>query len=149
MEGEFYHQDIFGSVIDLDLSQVEEVSDAVKGASAGRGEFNTFALTDAIGERKKKDAWVLYQKALASGMVAEQLFYKVMWLCKTMLLSSRVSAEESGLNPFVYRKSKSFLKNYKEGEIEKLSQELVEGYHKARRGEGEIGTMLEKLLLNL
>lgn len=147
---EFYHKDIFGTVVDIEIREEEEISDAVKSASSEKGEFNTFAFTDAIGERKKKDAWVLYEKALASGQVAEQLFYKVMWLLKTMLLAQKcATAEEAKLNPFVYRKSKGFLKNYKPGEIEKLSQELVEGYHKARRGEGEIETLVEKVLLKL
>lgn len=148
--GEFYHRDIFGTVVDVDLAAGEEISEEVKGVSSEKGEFNTFALTDAVGERRKKDAWVLYQKALASGLVPEQVFYKLMWLLKTMLLAERSSsAEEVKLNPFVYRKSKGFLKNFKPGEVENLSQELVEGYHRARRGEGEIETMVEKIILNI
>ena len=150
MEGEFYHKDIFGSVVDLNLSVDDEISDAVKAASADKGFFDTFAFTDALAERKKKDAWVLYQKALASGLVAEQLFYRAMWMMKTLLTVMRTkSAEEAGMKTFPYNKAKGFLRNWKEGEIEKLSQELVEGYHKARRGEGEIETMLEKVLLSL
>jgi DNA polymerase III delta subunit len=147
---EFYHRDIFGSVVDVELNQEEEISDEVRSASSSKGEFNFFALTDAVGDRKKKDAWVLYEKALASGQVPEQVFYKLMWLFKTMLLAERCSsAEEAKLNPFVYRKSKSFLKNYKKEEIENLSRDLVVGYHQARRGEGEIETLIEKLLLSL
>ncbi len=149
MAEEFYHKDIFGQVIDLDLSLDEGLTDAVKNAKTGFGEFNSFALTDAIGERRKKDAWVLYQKALHSGQVPEQLFYKVVWLVKSMILAARTTATESGLNPFVYKKSQSFLKNWKAGEIEKLSEDLIKGFHLARRGGGEVETMLEKILLSL
>jgi DNA polymerase III delta subunit len=148
MSEEFYHKDIFGQVIDLDLGE-NELSDAVKSAKAGYGDFNSFALTDSIGERRKKDAWVLYQKALASGQAPEQLFYKVVWLVKSMLLAARTNEKDSGLNPFVYKKSKSFLKNWKEDEVEKLSENLIKGFHTARRGEGEVETMLEKILLSL
>lgn len=147
---EFYHRDIFGSVVDVELNVEEEISDEVRSASGSKGEFNTFALTDAVGDRKKKDAWVLYQKALASGMVAEQVFYKLMWLFKTMLLAKHSkSAEEAKLNPFVYRKSKGFLKNWKPGEIEALSEKLVTGFHDVRRGNGEMETMIEGILLQL
>jgi len=148
---EYYHKDIFGSVVDIDLSMEEEISDEVKAAGAGRGDFAAiFAFTDAIADRKKKDAWVLYEKALASGMVPEQLFYKVMWIVKTLLTVMRTkSAEEAGMKTFPYNKARAALKNWKEGEVEKLSEELVEGYHKVRRGEGEMETMLEKILLSL
>jgi hypothetical protein len=149
MAEEFYHKDIFGQVIDLDLSETEELSLTAKGAKTGYNEFNTFALTDSIGERRKKDAWVLYQKALASGMAPEQVFYKVVWLVKSMLLSALASEAESGLSPFVYKKSKSFLKNFKEGEIEKISEDLIVGFHKARNGGAEVETMLEKMLISL
>ncbi|MDB5194705.1 MAG: hypothetical protein JWN50_719 [Parcubacteria group bacterium] len=148
MAEEFYHKDIFGSIIDLDLGESEGISDAVKSAKTG-ADFNTFALTDAFGERRKKDAWVLYQKALASGQAPEQVFYKVVWLVKSMLLAARTNEKDSGLNPFVYKKSKSFLKNWKEGEIEKLSEDLVVGFHKTRRGETDMETLLEKMLLSL
>ena len=150
MEEEFYHKDIFGAVVDISHSE-EEVSDAVKAASAGKGDFAlVFAFTDAIGERRKKDAWVLYQKLLQGGMVSEQLFYKAVWIVKTMLLAKRTeSYKETDMKEYPYKKAKSFLRNWKAGELEDLSEAFVIGYHKARRGEGEIETMLEKIILNL
>ncbi len=112
--------------------------------------FNIFALTDAIGARSKRDAWVLYQKALASGMVPEEVFYKLMWQLKTMLTVKKTkSVTETDMKPFPYNKAKGFLKNFKEGELEKISESLVLGYHSARRGEGEIETLVEKTLLRL
>lgn len=150
MEGEFYHKDIFGNVIDAEFGAEEDVSEAAKEAKSKKGEFNVFAFTDAIAEKRKKDAWVLYRKALASGMVAEELFYKAVWIVKTLLLAERsASAEEAGLNPFVYRKSKGFLKNWKPGEVEALSEKLVTGFHEVRRGNGEMETMIEGILLQL
>lgn len=115
-----------------------------------RSDFNIFALTDAIGARRKRDAWVLYQKALASGMVPEEVFYKLVWQVKTMLIASRTkTAEEADMKSFPYSKAKGFLKNFETSELVNLSESLVLGYHKARRGEGEIETLVEKTLLSL
>lgn len=112
--------------------------------------FNIFAFTDTVASRNKKQAWIMYQKALASGMAPEEVYWKVVWQVRTMLLAERcASAQEAGLNPFVYQKAKSGLKNFKPGEVEKLSEQLVVGYHNARRGIGEIETLVEKLLLRL
>ena len=142
---EMYAANLFGEKVEV--TQDEEAD--LIGPKA-RAEFNIWALTDAIGARKKRDAWVLYQKALAAGMVPEEVFYKLFWQTKTMLVASRTkSAEEADMKPFPYNKAKSFLKNFKPGELETLSENLVLGYHAARRGEGEIETLVEKTLLRL
>lgn len=148
MSEDFYHKDIFGNTIDLDLE--EEVEEVKLTKPAPELDFNIFAFTDAVGARNKKDAWVLYQRALGQGQVPEQLFYKVFWLVRTMLLAERcATAGEAGLNPFVYQKSKSFLKNFKPGEVEKLSERLVCMYHDARRGLVDFEFGLEKIILSL
>lgn len=147
MEEEFYHKNIFDEVVDLNPAPVEE--EDLLGPKA-RADFNIFALTDSIGARNKKDAWVLYQKALASGMVAEEIFWKITWYTKTLLTALRTkTAEEAGMKAYPYSKAKASLRNFKEGEIEKLSESLVVGYHQARRGEGEIDALIEKMLLSL
>lgn len=112
--------------------------------------FNIFLLTDAIGARDKRDAWVLYRKALSSGMVPEEVFYKLVWQVKTLLIAQKTkSVAETEMKPFPYNKAKGCLKNFKPGELEKLSAELVNGYHRVRRGEGEMETLVERFLLKL
>ena len=147
MAEEFYHKDLFNTVVDFSPDKDEK--DDLIGPKA-KADFNIFSFTDAVGARKKRDAWVLYQKALASGMSAEEIFWKVAWQVKTMLLAKNTtSSMESGQNAFVYKKAKENLKNFEEGELEKLSEDLVIGYHHARRGKTEIQTFLEKMLLSL
>lgn len=144
------------------VEQLEEVLDALKDSnnifiirkteeSKGKKDyFNIFAFTDTLAARNKKQAWVMYQKALASGMAAEEIYWKVVWQVRTMLLAQKCgSAKEARLNPFVYQKAKNGLKNFRLGEVEKLSEKLVVGYHNARRGKGEIETLIEKMLLKL
>ena len=114
------------------------------------GEFNIFALTDAVGARKKRDAWVLYQKALAIGLAPEEVFYKIQWQVKTMMLASKTkSAAEAEMKPFPYNKAKGFLKNFQTSELINLSTDLVQGYHQVRRGVGEMETFVEKMILKL
>ncbi len=142
---EMYSANLFGEKVVVEKEDEEDLI-----GPKARAEFNIWALTDAIGARKKRDAWVLYQKALASGMVPEEIFWKLVWQSKTMLTAEKTkSVAETDMKPYPYQKAKANLKNFKPGEIEKLSESLVLGYHKARRGEGEIETLVEKTLLRL
>lgn len=150
MAEEFYHKNIFGDVVDVAPSE-EELDEEARPLFDKKGrEFNIFALTDAIAARKKKDAWVLYQKALGAGLVAEEIFWKVTWAIKNLLIAKNTkTALETDMKSFPYSKAKGALKNWKDGELERLSLSLVTGYHNARRGEGEIDTLIEKTLLRL
>lgn len=149
MTDEFYHKDIFGVVVDINLGAVEAESELPLFDKKGR-EFNIFALTDALGARKRKEVWILYQKALAAGLSAEEIFFKIVWQVRSMLIAAKTkNVGETDMKVFPYNKTKSFLKNFEPGELEKLSEDLVIGYIKARRGEGEVETLVEKVLLSL
>ena len=148
MTDEFYHKDIFGTVVDVNLGEVEE-GELPLLDKKGR-EFNIFILTNAIGARDKKRAWIIYQQALAAGLSAEEIFFKIVWQVKSMLLASRTKdVGETDMKSFPYNKAKSFLKNFSTSELQNLSEDLVIGYHQARRGVGEVETLVEKTLLKL
>ena len=67
-----------------------------------------------------------------------------------MLIASKTkNVGETDMKPFPYSKAKSFLKNFRTSELQNLSEALVTGYYKARRGEGEVETLVEKILLGL
>lgn len=146
MKDEFYHRDLFGTIVDFSPQGEEEKLPLDK---KGR-EFNIFALTDALGSKNKKEVWILYQKALAAGVSAEEIFFKIFWQVKSMILASKTKdVAETDMKAFPYNKAKSYAKNFSQVELENLSQNLVEGYLLARRGDGEIETLLEKILLGL
>lgn len=148
MEEEFYHKDLFGVVVDAEPSLEEKLEDAV--GPKGRSDFNIFVLTDAFAERRKKDTWVLYQKALASSISPDEVYFKLFWQVKTLLLAKRTkTADEAEMKVYPYSKAKSALKKFQEGELEKLSEELMSGYHRVRRGEGEMETFVEKTILGI
>ncbi len=112
--------------------------------------FNIFSLTDAFGRRDKKQLWVLYEQALASGSEPEEIHGILFWQLKSILTAvSAKSASESGLKPFVFQKASGFARNYSREELQKMSGRFVEIYHNARRGISEMEIGLEKFILGM
>lgn len=121
---------------------------AVKKESANDAPPNLFPLADALGQRNKKEAWVLYTQALRNGTAAEEIHSVLMWQVRSMLLASQErTADDAGLKPFVYSKSKRYAENFKGAELSQLSEKLVRAYHEARRGEGSMAENIEEVLL--
>jgi hypothetical protein len=149
MNEEFYHKDIFGDVVDVDLGGLEKEPARTTGVIQSGG-FNIFSITDAFGRRNKKEAWILYQKALSSGISAEEVFFKLFWQVKSMLIILKTTnIAETDMKPYPYDKAKGFLKNFSKDELEKLSADLVGGYHRTRSGQGGLNTLIEKIFLGL
>lgn len=112
--------------------------------------FNAFALADALGARDKKRLWLLYQEALLNGLVAEELHGTLVWQVKSMALTHvTTTPDEAGMKPFPYKKAQGFAKNYSPDEVKEKWFSLLEVYHEARRGKGELSVLLEKWVLAL
>ena len=139
------------SSIDVEtLKILKKYSDKIENyklAEKKWGEFNIFQLSDALGMRDKKTLWVLYTKAINAGKTGEEIAGTLFWQLKSMILVSR--GEGKSLNPFVANKAKSFLKNYKQEELEKFSLQLIRDYHEAHRGRFELETALERFVLSV
>ena len=118
---EFYHKNIFGDVVDVNLQEEEDSPPLDKKGK----EFDIFRFINVFGRRNKKESWILYQEAILAGVAPDRIFFTLMWKVKSMLLSKKTP------------------------ELLKLSENLVIGYHMARRGEGEVETLIEKTLLSL
>ncbi len=113
-------------------------------------EFNIFSLTDAFGRRDKRKLWILLQKTFATDAVPEEIHGILFWQLKSMLLASGArSAAEAGIAPFVFTKSKNFLKNYSVPELHNLSSVLVGMYHDAHRGLRDFEIALERFVLTI
>ena len=120
-------------------------------STSGR-EFNIFALTDAFGKRDKKEAWIIFQKAVMAEVAAEEIQGVLFWQIKSMILSKDkkaddAGAKETGLNPFVFKKSVAYSKNFTSEELKNLSSEIVALYHDAHRGLLDLNIGLEKFIL--
>lgn len=133
----------------LFTKHAEKIEEHTKIKSA-TSEFNVFALADALGERNKQALWVGYVKALRAGLEVESIHGTLHWVIKTMLaVQNSASAEEAGQKPFTYNKTKRHLTNFTKEELATMSRGLIDLYHNARRGKGELQGSLERWILEL
>lgn len=135
------------SVINKNSEKVQEFLLKEKMAQAP---FNIFSLADAVGGREKKRAWTLYLKALENGSEPEEIHGTIFWAVKNMGLvknASMVTAEDTGLKPFVFTKAKVFSDNYSKEELNNFSSRMVSLYHDSHRGLVDFSVGLEKLIL--
>ncbi len=109
-----------------------------------------FEFANAFGKRDKKNLWVLFQDALREQVPAEEVHGIFFWQIKSMLLAKKCkSAEEARMSPFPFQKAREYARNYKDGELEKISTEFVSMYHEAHRGNKDFFIALEKFILTL
>ncbi len=93
-------------------------------------EYNAFALANAVGNRDRKNAWILYRQAIDRGEAPEALHGMIFWKVKTALLSG-------------------FSNTYSKDELYGLADRLITVYHESRRGMHELETGMETLILTL
>jgi DNA polymerase III delta subunit len=112
--------------------------------------FNTFALADALAQRKKKQLWLLLQQAHAAGITAEEIIGVLWWQLKSIRLAAVTqSAAEAGMKDFPYQKAKRALATIPLAEAERLSHELLAIYHQGHSGEVDLMLALEQWVLTL
>jgi len=118
-------------------------------------EYNPFAICDAFAEKNKAKVWIIYQQALRRGIPAEEVFFKILWQIKNLLLVKKLMnagvanvSKETGLHSFVAGKAIKAAKNFSEDELINYSYEMLKIYHEERRGESELPIEFEKLLIN-
>lgn len=125
---------------------LEELSKKVD----ARPEFNIFSLGDALGKRNKKELWVLYQKAIDSGVEPEEVCSTLFWAVKNIALMKMAKVGDSaGLSSFVASKARVFAQNYSQEEIIDISHTLISIYHEAHRGGEPMDIALERFILEI
>ena len=139
----------------ITLSKIGKTAEKVqkferKESVVAKKKFNIFSLTSAFGDRDKKNLWILYQKALQSGVEPEEVHSILFWQLRSMISAQNSkNAESAGLKPFVYQKSIGYGKNFTKQELENLSTSFISIYHDARRGIEDFDIALEKFLLRV
>lgn len=112
--------------------------------------FNSFSLAEAVAKKDKRKLWVLLQEAKINNVREEEIIGMMWWQLKAMRLASVTkTAAEAKMKEFPYNKAKKALNNFKEEEIEKISQSLLELYHEGHRGLKDMDNSLEQWVLNL
>lgn len=115
-------------------------------------EFNIFSLGDAVGSRDRMGAWVSFLKAVESGAEPEEIHGVILWQLKNITLAKKAHGDggklkSAGVSPFVAGKAVRYSKNYTEGELKKVMSDLLVLYHDSHRGMVELGSGLEKFIL--
>ncbi len=127
-----------------------EKKEVAKSFGASSGDFNIFALADAVGARDPFKAWSVYRQAVDAGNEPESIIGTLFWQVKSMKLAARAtSAGESGLSPFVFTKAKKAAGNYSEGELDALTEKLITVYHDAHRGVCDAELAVERVMLGI
>ena len=111
-----------------------------------------FAVGDALCLRDRKKAWVLFERAVRSGLSSEEIAGALFWQIKNIFIikiAGGKAAEQSGLRGFPLSKALRYEKNFSKEEIKLLSSRLVSIYHKARQKDGDnLKISLEKFILS-
>ncbi|MCB9810724.1 MAG: hypothetical protein H6779_02755 [Candidatus Nomurabacteria bacterium] len=112
--------------------------------------FNPFVMADALARKDKRLLWVLLQEARQNNLVAEEIIGTLWWQLKTLRLAALTSsAQEAGVKDYPYNKAKQALRNFKLGEIEKISAKLLKLYHESHAGRRDIDMALEEWVLGI
>ncbi len=116
--------------------------------------YNPFLICDAFAEKNKIKSWIIFQQALMAGIPTEEVFFKIIWQVKNLLMIKILMSagvkdiiKESGLHAFVASKIIKVVKNFTEEELENYSYEMLRIYHEERRGESELPIEFEKFLI--
>lgn len=119
--------------------------------TGAKTEFNPFAIADAVQNRDRKTLWLLYQEALDSELTPEEIFWKLVWPIKTMLLVRQSRGKQlKTIKPFVAGKAERGNRHYQDGELEKISSRLVALWHESKEsGDRDLAIGLEQLILGL
>ncbi len=132
------------------LSAFSYASEHISEHKKDRVQPTLFALTDAVGERKRKQAWELYVNAIRSGKTAEEIHGLIFWAVKSMRAAAiSKTAEEAGMKAFPFKKAKENVQNYTVEELEKLSLTFIEILLEDRRGGTPLRISIERVLLEL
>lgn len=140
-----------GSLLAPAKKKYEKYSAEVSEFTAEKADrFNSFALAEALAGKDKRKLWVLLQEARLEGLREEEIVGMLWWQLKALRLAKLTkSATEAGMKDFPYNKAKRALSKFSEGEVERLSQSLLELYHAGHAGMRDMDVALEEWALEL
>jgi DNA polymerase III delta subunit len=112
--------------------------------------FDVFAMAEALSTKDKKSLWLLLTKARHIGLSAEEIIGTLWWQLKTLRTADMTAtAEEAGMKSYPYDKAKRALRNFKSGELETISRNLLTVYHDGHGGVKDIEVGLEEWVLSI
>lgn len=146
----FWEKELKKEYLDEIKQQTDNITEC--GASSAKSAKNKnsqslFRLADLVALRKKQEAWLLYQEELSKGMPADDVFWKIFWQFKSLMIVK--AGEGAALAPFVYRKTQNAAGLFSIDEAKKSLSVLLDLYQKNHNGEADLVIGLEKFILKL
>lgn len=133
--------------------------EAIKTLVQTKLDDDIFKLTNAIGQRQKKEALRLIADQLKSGTSPTQLLAKIIWQFRNLLLIKLLLAEtktafipktmelQLGLHPFVVKKTISQAQNYLVADLKKIYNNLIRIEYKIKTSQVAPEVLLDLLIV--
>ncbi len=120
--------------VDKFAEKVVSTDEAVKSFGSrfsNNGEFNIFALADAVSSRNDLKSWTLYREAVDGGLEAENIIGVLFWKIKTMISTQKFGG------------------TWSEIELNRFLTDLIKVYHDGHRGMVDSELAIERMMLSL
>jgi len=109
-----------------------------------------FDFAEQFAGKNKVGAWREFIKLKEAELAGEEIHGVLWWQMKSVYLAKfSKTADESGLTPYSFQKALRLSKGWELKELNLLLDKLVEIYHEAHRGGGDLMVELEGLSLGL
>lgn len=113
-----------------------------------------FEFTDAFSRKLKRQSWLALQKAVLSGIDEEEIFWKLVWQVKNLIILKNLESapdktayKNIGIHPYVIEKTLKVLPLFSKKELEKIAKKLIDIYRQNRYEKIELSFGIEKMLL--
>ncbi len=120
---------------------------------------NIWLFTDALAKNNKKQALKLFKNQLLAGSDPSELFAKMIWQFRVLILVKEVLekngytssevAKELGLHPYVVQKSLPLVKNFSLPQLKRIYQLLLKTDIQMKTGEKNQELLLDLFILNI
>ncbi len=113
--------------------------------------FNTFTLSDALGERNVKKLWTLFREAKFRGVSDEEIHGVLFWMLKSIVLAAQSNtAEEAGMKAYPFTKAKRAAQHFASAdELAQLIHVCALMPQRTRREGVSLEIALERFILAL
>ncbi len=120
-----------------------------------KNEFKTdfpAGLVNAVQKKDKKNAWILFlkEKEILGEGEMNKLHGSLIYACKTALISRNMKSfdEASGLKQYGWSSTNKNIEGRTLEDLQKTYFDLIETHAQSRSGGANLGTLIEKWILN-
>ncbi len=133
--------------------EIKLLGGEIAGAEAST---NPFEFADAFATRDRRRVYILFHKHLAAGITAQELFWKLWWQARTLMIVAQNRAlppqelkQKTGFHPFVIQKAARALSRFHPDDVTRLLDSLFATWRDVRLDSVDLSLRVEKILLTI